>query len=43
METQDHVRSLPMEDLEELGEALLEFESLNELQSWLEAHPGRLM
>ncbi len=43
VETQEHIRALPMENLEELGEALLEFESPNDLQSWLEAHLGRLM
>lgn len=42
-ETQDHIRSLPMEDLEELGDALLTFKDVGDLQAWLEAHPGRGM
>lgn len=43
VETQDRIRSLPMEDLEELGDALLTFKDAGDLQAWLEAHPGRGM
>ena len=32
----DRVRSLPSQQIEELGEALLDFRSLADLQSWLE-------
>jgi hypothetical protein len=32
------VRQLPIESLEELGEALFDFRSLQDLQAWLDAH-----
>ncbi|HMV47006.1 MAG TPA: DUF4351 domain-containing protein [Blastocatellia bacterium] len=41
-ETQTRIHTLPLNSLEELGEALLEFTSVNELQAWLDAHPERL-
>ncbi len=42
-ETQDRIRALPMEELEELGDALLAFKDTDDLQVWLEAHPGQVM
>ena len=33
----DHIKSLPLETLEELGKALLDFEELVALQAWLGA------
>ncbi len=36
MELQSQIRSLPVEQLEELGEALLDFGSLRDLTAWLE-------
>ena len=36
----DHIESLPLETLEELGKALLDFEELVELQAWLGALPA---
>ncbi|MUL38443.1 DUF2887 domain-containing protein [Gloeocapsopsis dulcis] len=39
-EVRSHVESLPLEQLENLGEALLDFTSLADLRSWLEALGG---
>jgi predicted transposase YdaD len=36
-DVRSRVESLPLEQLENLGEALLDFTSLADLQSWLEA------
>jgi Domain of unknown function (DUF4351)/Putative transposase, YhgA-like len=36
---QGHVKALPLEELEELGEALLDFSSRDDLKAWLAAHP----
>ncbi len=36
-EVREKVESLPLEQLENLGEALLDFTSLADLQAWLEA------
>jgi predicted transposase YdaD len=36
MVLQSQIRSLPVEQLEELGEALLDFGSLRDLTAWLE-------
>ncbi len=36
-EVREQVESLPLEQLENLGEALLDFTSLADLQAWLEA------
>ena len=41
-ETQTRIQTLPLNSLEELGEALLDFSSVNDLQAWLDTHPGRL-
>jgi predicted transposase/invertase (TIGR01784 family) len=35
IELQERVRSLPLEQLEELGEALLDFTALSDLEAWL--------
>jgi predicted transposase YdaD len=35
IELQERVKSLPLEQLEELGEALLDFTSLSDLEAWL--------
>jgi len=32
----DQIRELPMEQIESLGEALLDFQNLSDLVSWLE-------
>lgn len=37
----DQVIALPLETLEELGEALLDFEEIEDLQNWLLAHQQR--
>ena len=34
-ETQQHIRRLPLEDQAALGEALLDFRSVKDLQDWL--------
>ncbi|MEN9224311.1 MAG: DUF4351 domain-containing protein, partial [Thermostichus sp. DRC_bins_24] len=39
VELETQIRSLPVERLEELGLALLEFETLADLTSWLEGVP----
>jgi predicted transposase YdaD len=36
---QDQVRSLPLEQLEALGEALLDFKTIADLTTWLDHHP----
>ena len=36
---QDQVRSLPLETLETLGEALLDFQGITDLENWLQANP----
>jgi hypothetical protein len=36
-ETEDRVRALPVAQLEDLGEALLDFQSKQELLDWLQA------
>jgi Domain of unknown function (DUF4351) len=35
MDLETQVRTLPLAQLEELGEALLDFSSLTDLESWL--------
>jgi hypothetical protein len=40
-EVQTHVRGLPLADLEQLAEALLDFTSPADLQLWLAEHPPR--
>jgi hypothetical protein len=35
---EQQVRGLPIEALQELGEALFDFRSLQDLQAWLDAH-----
>jgi predicted transposase YdaD len=37
----DQIIALPLESLEELGEALLDFEEIEDLQDWLLAHQQR--
>jgi hypothetical protein len=37
-ELEQRVRRLPIERLEALGEALLDFRSLQDVQAWLDAH-----
>ena len=37
-EFEQQVRELPIEALQELGEALFDFRSLPDLQAWLDAH-----
>jgi hypothetical protein len=37
-EYESRVRELPSEDLRKLGKALLRFQSLAELQRWLDQH-----
>jgi hypothetical protein len=37
-EIEQRVRRLPIERLEALGEALLDFRSLPDVQAWLDAH-----
>jgi len=36
---QAHIRALPLEQLEELSEALLDFAALSDLELWLQQHP----
>jgi flagellar biosynthesis/type III secretory pathway protein FliH len=36
---QAHIRALPLEQLEELSEALLDFAALSDLEVWLQQHP----
>ena len=38
IEQQDKVRSLPIETLETLGEALLDFQGITDLENWLQAN-----
>jgi len=37
-ELQEHIRSLAIAQLEELGEALLDFSDVADLQAWLDSH-----
>lgn len=37
--TQTHIRALPLEQLEELSDALLDFAALSDLEGWLQQHP----
>jgi hypothetical protein len=37
-ELEQQVRGLPIESLQELGQAVFDFRSLPDLQSWLDAH-----
>jgi hypothetical protein len=39
-DVQQQIRHLPLDQLTELGEALLDFDSLEDLQVWLEASSG---
>ena len=36
---QTHIRALPLEQIEELSDALLYFSSLADLTAWLQQHP----
>ena len=38
--TQAHIRALPLEQVEELGDALFDFEALADLTAWLQQHPA---
>src|SRR5256885_486509 len=35
---QSHIRALPLEQLEELSDALLDFAALSDLEGWLQQH-----
>ena len=37
----DRIRELPIQQIEALGEALLDFQSLADLQNWLEMNEAR--
>jgi len=37
--TQTHIRSLPLEQLEELSDELLDFTARSDLEAWLQQHP----
>ncbi len=39
-EVKKQVQALPLEDLEALGEALLDFTAMGDLLNWLQAHPN---
>ncbi len=36
---QTHIRALPLEQLEDLSDALLDFSALADLTAWLQQHP----